>query len=312
MTKTLLYIRLRQFSREANGLGLYLLVFIAIAAILSFITYSQFKTNPNAWYIVVLLSIICLGIQYSRKDKEFIYKQLDKPYLQLFSEYLILTLPFSITSLTTKSWYCFPLLLLVLICIPLLKFQFKHQASFKKLSSVIPASNYEWVSGIRKQYIPVICLYLVAVAFCWVRILPLALLWFLTILISSFYLENEPVHILRAGNKTAGRFLSDKIKINIKYILILYSLPVIINVIFVREFLVITLLFIPVQIALICFAISLKYCTYKPNTNLLGNNVAFSIIAILSAMPYFLPATLLLAIVYFYKAEKNLKLYLHD
>lgn len=312
MTKTLLYIRLRQFSREANGLGLYLLVFIAIAAILSFITYSQFKTNLNAWYIVVLLSIICLGIQYSRKDKEFIYKQLDKPYLQLFSEYLILTLPFSITSLITKSWYCFPLLLLVLICIPFLKFQFKHQASFKKLSSVIPASNYEWISGIRKQYIPVICLYLVAVAFCWVRILPLALLWFLTILISSFYLENEPVHILRAGNKTAGKFLSDKIKINIKYILILYSLPVIINVIFVREFLVITLLFIPVQIALICFAISLKYCTYKPNTNLLGNNVTFSIIAILSAMPYFLPVTLLLAIVYFYKAEKNLKFYLHD
>jgi hypothetical protein len=312
MTKTLLYIRLRQFSREANGLGLYLLVFIAMAAILSFITYSQFKTNPNAWYIVVLLSIICLGIQYSRKDKEFIYKQLDKPYLQLFSEYLILTLPFSITSLITKSWYCFPLLLLVLICIPFFKFQFKHQASFKNLSSVIPASNYEWISGIRKQYIPVICLYLVAVAFCWVRILPLALLWFLTILISSFYSENEPVHILRAGNKTAGKFLSDKIKINIKYILILYSLPVIINVIFVREFLVITLLFIPVQIALICFAISLKYCTYKPNTNLLGNNVAFSIIAILSAMPYFLPVTLLFAIVYFNKAEKNLKFYLHD
>jgi hypothetical protein len=227
-------------------------------------------------------------------------------------EYAILTLPFSITSLITKNWFCFPLLLLILFCIPFLKFQFKHRAVFKNLSSIIPTSNYEWISGFRKQYIPFICLYLVAVAFCWVRILPLGLLWFLTIIISSFYLENEPVHILRAGNKTARKFLSDKIKININYILILYSLPVIINTIFVNEFLIITLLFIPAQIALICFAIGLKYCTYKPNTNLLGNNVAFSIIAILSAMPYFLPVTLLLAIIYFYRAEKNLKLYLHD
>jgi hypothetical protein len=312
MTKTLLYIRWRQLNREAIGLGLYSLIFIAIAAVLSFITYNQFKNNTAAWYIVVLLSMICLVIQYNRRDKGFIYKQLDRPHLQMFLEYLILTLPFSITSLITKNWFCFPLLLLILICIPFLKFQFKHRAVFKNLSSVVPASNYEWISGFRKQYIPFICLYLLAVVFCWVRIFPLGLLWFLTIMISSFYLENEPVHILRAGNKTARLFLVHKIKTSISYILILYCLPVIINAIVVREFLMITLLFIPVQIALICFAISLKYCTYKPNTNILGNNVAFSIIAILSAMPYFLPVTLLLAIIYFYKAEKNLKLYLHD
>jgi hypothetical protein len=131
-------------------------------------------------------------------------------------------------------------------------------------------------------------------------------------MISSFYLENEPVHILREGNKTARKFLSGKIKINITYILVLYSLPVIINAIFVREFLMLTLLFIPVQVALVCFAINLKYSTYKPQTNQLGNNVAFSIIAILSAMPYFLPIPVILAIVYYYKAENNLNTYLHD
>ena len=312
MSKTLLYIRSKQLKREANGLGLYLIVFIAIAAIISFITYTQYKNEKQAWYIVVVLSIICLAIQYSRKDKTFIYKQLYKPHLQLFLEYVMLTLPFSVTSLITKNWFCFPLLVLALICIPFLKIQFKHTAVFKHLSLLIPATNFEWISGIRKQFIPLIGLYLLALAFCWVRILPLFLLWFLTIMISSFHLENEPVHILRAGNKTARKFLSHKIKINIKYIFILYSLPVIINAIFVKEFLMITLLFIPVQISLLCFAISLKYSTYKPQTNQLGNNIAFSIIAILSAMPYFLPIPIILAIVYFYKAESNLKTYLHD
>lgn len=312
MTKTLLYIRSKQIKREVNGLGLYLVIFPAIAVIISFITYTQYKNDQHAWYTVVVLSVICLAIQYSRKDKLFIYKQLDKPHIQIFLEYVILTLPFSITSLITKNWFCFPLLLLVLICIPFLKLQFKHRAVFKNLSSIIPASNFEWLSGIRKQHILFISLYLVAAAFSWVRILPLFLLWFLTIMISSFYLENEPLHILREGNKTARKFLADKIKINIKYILALYSLPVIINALFVREFLMLTLLFIPVQVALVCFAINLKYSTYKPQTNQLGNNVAFSIIAILSAMPYFIPIPVILAIVYYYKAEKNLKTYLHD
>ena len=312
MAKTLLYIRSRQLKREVDSLGMYLIIFIVIAAVLSLVSFFQYKNNQQAWFVVAILSIACLAIQYTRKDKQFIYKQLDKPHLQIFLEYLILTLPFSITSLFTKNWFCFPVLVPVLISIPYLKFQFKHKAVFKHLSALIPASDFEWISGIRKQFIPFISFYLVAVAFSWVRILPLFLLWFLTIIISSFYLENEPVHILREGNKPAGKFLLDKIKINIKYILILYSLPVIINAIFVREFLIITLLFIPVQISLLCFAVNLKYSTYKPQTNQLGNNVAFSIVAMLSAMPYFLPIPAILAIVYFYKAKNNLNIYLHD
>lgn len=312
MAKTLLYIRSRQLKREVESLGMYLIIFIVIAAVLSLVTFFQYKNNQQAWYVVAILSVACLGIQYARKDKQFIYKQLDKPHLQIFLEYLILTLPFSITSLFTKNWFCFPVLVPVLISIPYLKFQLKHKTVFKHLSALIPASNYEWISGIRKQFIPFIGLYLVALAFSWVRILPLFLLWLLTIIISSFYLENEPVHILREGNKTARKFLLDKIKINIKYMFILYSLPVIINAVFVREFLTVTLLFIPVQIALVCFAVNLKYSTYKPQTNLLGNNVAFSIVAMISAMPYFLPIPVILAFVYFYKAENNLKMYLHD
>lgn len=312
MAKTLLYIRSRQLKREADNLGLYLIIFIAIASVISLATYFQYKNNRYAWFVVAALSIFCLVIQYYRKDKQFIFKQLEKPELQLFLEYFIFTLPFSITSLFTKNWYCFPVLVLVLSCIPFLKFQFKHRVVFKHLSSLIPASHFEWISGISKYFISFIILYLVALAFCWVRMLPLFLLWFLTIIISSFHLENEPVHILREGNKNARGFMLNKIKINIVYILILYSLPVIMNAIFVHEFLKLTLLFIPAQIALLCFAISLKYATYKPNTTLWGNNMAFSIIAILSAMPYFLPITLILALLYFYKAEQNLKQYLHD
>lgn len=312
MTNSLLYIRFKQIKREANGLGLYLIIFIAIALLLSYLAFTQYKNSEQAWWLVVLMSAVCLAIHYSRKDKSFIYKHLDKPHLQIFSEYSLLTLPFSISSIITKNWFCFPLLLLLLFSISFLKFQFKRKAVLTNLSSLIPASNFEWISGIRKQYISFISIYLLALGFSWVRILPLFLLWFLTVLIASFFLENEPIHILREGNKTARRYLLNKLKVNIGYILILYGLPIIINAIFVQEFLLLTLLFIPMQIALLCFAISLKYATYKPQTNQLGSNIAFAIVAIISAMPYFLPIPVILSIVYFYKAEKNLKPYLHD
>ncbi len=312
MINPLLYIRLKQIKREIDGLGLYLIIFVAIALLFSYLAFNQYENSEQAWWLVVLMSAACLTIHYSRKDKPFIYKQLEKPYLHIFSEYALLTLPFSISSIITKNWFCFPLLLLILSGISLLKLQFKRKAVLKNLSALISASNFEWISGIRKQHIFFISLYLVVLGFSWVRILPLFLLWFLTIMIASFFQENEPIYILREGNKTARRLLLDKLKVNIKYILILYSLPIIINAIFVQEFLLIILLFIPTQIALLCFAISLKYATYKPQINQLGNNIAFSIIAILSAMPYFLPIPVILSIVYFYKAEKNLNPYLHD
>lgn len=312
MINSLLYIRSRQIKREADGLGLYLIIFIAIALIFSYLAFNQYNNSKQGWWLVILLSAICLSIHYYRKDKNFIYKQLEKPYLQIFAEYALLTLPFSISSIITKNWFCFPLILLILFSISFLKFQFKRKAVFTNLSSLIPASNFEWRSGIRKQYITFISIYLVALGFSWVRILPLFLLWFLTIMIASFFQENEPIHILREGNKNAKRFLSDKLKVNMMYLLILYSLPIIINALFVHEFLLITLMFIPVQIALLCFVISLKYATYKPQMNQLGNNIAFSIVAILSAMPYFLPIPVILSIVYFYKARKNLNIYLHD
>lgn len=311
MTKTLLYIRSRQIKREIDGLGFYSVLFLAVVCFFSFVTFIQYKNDQRAWYIVLLLALVCTAIQSSRTDRSFIYKQIERPHLQIFLEYAVLTLPFSITSIFTQNWFYFPLLLSALLCIPFLKFQFKHRVVFKNLSSIIPASRFEWISGIRKQYVAFISLYLAAVVFCWVRILPLALLWLLTILISSFHLENEPVHILREGNKTAGKFLSGKLKINITYMFILYSFPVVMNAIFVREFLPVSLLFIPAQVALLCFAITLKYSTYKPQTNPLGNSLAFSIIALLSAVPYLLPIPALLSIVYFFKAENNLKSYLH-
>lgn len=312
MALTLLYIRFKQLQRELNRLGLYVFILAGIMCYLILVSYEKFKNGHNAYYVIAAMTLLCVGIQASRKDKSFIYKHIENPHLQIFSEYVALTLPFSIVSILTKTWYCFPILLVLLFCIPFLQFTFRQKTIFKNLSLIIPASNFELIGGFRRSYIGFIILYSLAIALCWFRILPLFLLWFLTVNIISFYNECESIQILRESNTTPKKFLLNKLKINITPIVILYTPLLIINSIFNTQFLLLNLLFIPIQISLLCFSICLKYSSYTPNKIKLGNNITLMIVSLCSALPYFLPIPTILSIIYFYKAENNLKQYLND
>jgi len=312
MAFTLLYIRLRQLQKEINGLGLYIILFIAIICFLVFASFKQFEKGEYVYYLIATICLVCLGLQYYRKDKLFIYKHVQNPHLQIFSEYLALTLPFFITSLFTKNWLCFPALILLLFCIPFFKFSFARKAIFKNLSSIIPATNFEWISGIRKYYISFVGMYIIAFSFCWLRVLPLFLLWLLTVIIMSFHSECESIQVLREGDKLPRKYVLDKLKINSIYIAILYLPLLILNTIFNSEFLAINICFFASQLFLLSFTICFKYGSYRPTKNLIGNSIALAIISFCSALPWFFPITLLFSIFYFDKAVKNLKQYLND
>jgi hypothetical protein len=312
MTATILYIRLRQLKREIDGLSLYIIPIIAIAAFLAFVAFKEFQKGENGIYIILALSLLCLSMHFSRKDKAFVYKHIDKPHVQIFLEYVALSLPFSITCLVTKSWYCYPLLLVILCCIPLLTLEFRQKTTFKKLSNIIAPANFEWISGFRKQYFLCIVLYVLAIGFCWLKVLPLFLLWFLTITIVSFYNECESLQVLRETNKVPKQFLVAKIKSCSIYLLILYTPIIILNTFFNPDFLLINVLFIPIQISLLGFCICFKYSLYSPNKANIGNGIALAIVSIGSILPYFLPIPAILLFIYFYRAENNLNQYLND
>ena len=312
MAFTLLYIRLKQLQRELNGLGLYVLPFAAIAGYLAYIFFKQFEQGKNVVFLLSGLTVICFTIQFYRKDKSFIYKHIAKPHVQIFSEYLALTLPFSVSSIFTESWLYYPLFLLLIYCIPFVKFQFRQRTVLKNLSSVISPDSFEWISGIRKQFIPIISLYVLAAGFCWFRILPLLLLWLITILITSFHTECESIQILREQVTDPTKFLLQKIKTNSIYIIILYTPLIIINTIFNKEFFLINMLFIPMQISLVCFAICLKYSLYRPNKIQTANNIPLAIVSLGSLLPHLIPVPAILSVIYFYKAGNNLQNYLND
>lgn len=308
----LLYIWLRQFLREANQLGLYIIFVIAIIGFLIFYSYEQFSEGNYGLYIIAGLTAFCFYLQVNRKDSPFIYKHICRPQLQLFSEYAALTFPFSIFAVFTKSWYLYPMLLICLAVISFIKIQTKIKTRFKNLSSIIPACNFEWISGYRKQYLAFTFLYVAAVSFCWFKILPLFLLWLLTILISSFHNKCEPVQILREGNNLPRRFLWNKIKMNSLFILIFYTPLIIINTLFNPDYFLINVLFVPTQIFFLCFSICWKYGYYSPNTTQLSGSIPLAVVGLVSSLPYLLPIPALLTVAYFYKASHQLKPYLND
>jgi len=230
----------------------------------------------------------------------------------MYSEYLLITFPFAVSSLFTDNWFCFPALVAALFLVPYLKFTIKQKTYFATISSLIPATDFEWISGFRRSFGFLIPLYLLALGFSWFRILPLLILWFISVTIASFYTECEPLHMLREGNFSAAKLLKLKLRRMTKYILILQVPVLTINTIFNPEFWLLNLLFIPLQVSFVSYAVCLKYSSYEPNKNAIGNNVVLSLISLGAIIPYFLPIPLLMALFTYGKAKTNLKNYLND
>ncbi len=309
---TLINLRLIQIKRELKEAGLRSFVVCGILLYLIYYSFIVYQKNLDAFLLIGFLFLFCLSLQASRKDKFFLYNHIDNPHLEIFAEYFILTFPFTILSLFTSNWYCFFIFITCLCILPFLKFTLKQKTYFRKISLIIPVQNFELISGFRKSFLFLVPFYVLAICFSWFRILPLFLLWFISLAIVSFFNECEPLHILKEGNTFSNKFLKQKLYRNSKFVLIFYSPIVFVNTIYNFDFWIINLLFIPVQLSLLCLAICFKYSLYRPNKNMGGGNIVLSFVSLGSLVPYLLPIPFIMAFGYYGKAKKNLNNYFHD
>jgi hypothetical protein len=313
MSFALIYIRYLQAIRilKDGGLGSILLPFLIIG--LSIASYKAYDNMRYGALLTAILVLLCVSIHIRRKDKKFAQLHLSNDHLQMYVEYILLTLPFAFTAIFTPHYFYYPLLLILLWFIPYLRYSPTPKTSLKNISTLFPtAHSIEWVSGLRNSFLTILPLYTLALATCWMRFLPLLLLWIITTAILNFYSEHEAVHILRAQHNNAKDFLNEKIKVHSFYVCIYYAPVLILNSIFNHDFLEINVLFLLVQLSLIIFAINAKYSSYVPAQQNLASNISVAIISIASVVPYLLPLPVIFAIVYYKKAIQNLNNYFHD
>lgn len=307
---TLLTIRFIQFKRNVSGARIGLLLLLGIFAYFVFAVYKIYQQNNQAWLLTIGLFLFCLSLQAFRKDKLFVFAHVDYPRQSFFLEYLVLVLPFSISSLFTSNWLCFPVLILLVGLVPFLKYSPSQKTHLRKISKIIPPYYFEWISGLRSSYLYILPLYGLALAFSWYYLISLVLLWFITVSITSFYAIAESLTILRVEEANAKAFLIQKLKKHSLLLLYFYLPVVCIGVLSHPQYWLVYLLFIPTQLALLCFAICLKYAHYRPNHSNAANSVILSLTALGAILPFLLPVPLVLLFVYYRKALNNLSDYL--
>lgn len=306
----LITIRRIQIKKESQDIGAGILLFLGILWVLIYGAYQAYQQMPNAAYVIAALFLACLNIQFTRKDKSFVYNCIEKPYREIYVEYVLLTLPFSITALFTPHWFLYPILLIALMLVPFFKYSIKQKTYFSNLSRYVSPRDYELISIFRRTFLYIIPAYILALALSWFRFFPLILVWFIVITIASGYNECESLNILREGAPSPVDFLKQKFVRHSKYLLLIMVPVIVVNTICNPELWLLNLLFIPTQLAVLAAAIFLKYSNYEPNRFFIGNNLIFAFVSLAAIVPFLLPVPLLAAIVFFNKSKHHLQNYL--
>ena len=309
----ILKVRLKQIKREALTLGtayvfffLILFVFIAIGLL------DQFSKSPNCFYLSGLIAFLIFSIQVNRKDKRFIRTASENAYKAVFTEYFILSLPFTAMSLFTPNWYCFILTTGAIFIASFIDITFNQTTKIKNLSKYIPPNNFEWIGGVRKNLYLILFIYILALALCFLNFVSLFLLWFLSTIILSFYIECEPLNLLLLNEEKPGRFLIKKTKEHAK-IFIFFTLPILIAyTIFNFETFWITVFIFCCFLINLFFGITLKYSSYQPNEKLVVNNTLMAIAQTGIIIPFLIPIPLLMSLRNYQRAKENLSNYLDD
>lgn len=309
---TLIRIRLLQLKRIISDEGIVTLFMAAILLVLIYAAYIGYQKKTDTLYILAFLALGCLSIQLKRNDLFFIYTNLKRPHLQIYLEYVMLVSPFVTPILFTPHWYYFFGLMLVIYFLPFLKLAPKQKTYFKNISSFIPPANFEMISGFRKSFISITFLYISALCLSGFSIYPYIPLWLITITTTSFYFECEPLQILKKDELPVERFLQKKMYQHGICLLIFYLPILVINTFFNPGEWLLNILFLSVQVGMLCFTICLKYTTYLPNQNYSANSVTLGLFSLGSILPHFLPVSLFMSFDYYNRAKKNLKNYLYD
>lgn len=310
---SLLRLRSRQLKRQLEKPGLVYgsLLFVISFVIIAFI-WAQFKDPLRAMFIAAGIVLTILSIHISRKDRLFVMSQLPVPEQQLFVEYSVLSLPFTLPCLFTHQWYLFPVLLFCFYLVSHIRIVLKQRTVFPGLSKFIPVTAFELLGGLRKNYMVFMVLYIAALATSWLMLAPMFIMWFFTIATLGCYQECESYDMLTISNDPPGRFLIRKIRAHYRRLLIL-TLPILlINMIIHPEHSWVGLLLLIIQLVLVTLGVAFKYSSYEPRRQLDTGNILMSVIALSSLIPFLMPLPLLFALKYFRTAKANLNNYLYD
>lgn len=312
MNSAFFRFRLRQFKKFIFEIPvIYLILLMGIALIAGIALYEFTKELKGSLIVATILLAAITLLQLRRNDYHFVLLAEEKTWKVFGMDYLLLSLPVVIIILLNSFWYISLGVMVGCIGIGFVEQPFRRTNRGIDPPEWIPAEAFEIRSGIR-QYGGIL---LVLYASAWVGLLlpyaSLASLWFFTVFFSDMFRYSESEQILFSQERSAKRFLSRKLRVNLKLYLCATGPVCLVYILLYPEqwWLAITFL-VAIMLNLILFVMT-KYAYYWPNTKITAGQVPIGLAMLSIFLPVLLPVILFFLIKNYLAACRNLTTYLY-
>jgi hypothetical protein len=300
----LLKIRYFQLKRD---LGFLFFVIVALASGVSYLIFNH--KQQIGLYAAGIIVYLFYNFHKNRGDIAFIKKHFENATSQMVVEYHLFLLPFSVPCLFTGYWYCFFALHVFVFTLPYIGFKTKIQLKYEFITRLFK-NDYVFISGVRKNLIVLILLFLLALALSPLKLFPLVALFLFNNILFSFYETNESIQMLQASQQTPKQLMASALSSGAGK-MIMVNLPVlVINSLFNTDLLLFNAYFLAYNILILATVIALKYESYQYKNQVSNHQIKLIVIILGLFIPYLFP----LAIIFFVQSRagaiKNLSHYL--
>jgi hypothetical protein len=305
----LLRLRWLQLRRAFPAFGLVLLA-LGLLGLLWLLHRAASQDAGLLPYIAGGAALILWGFHQRRGDHAFVLRHVAQARQAMAVEYATMLLPVIAVLLVAGAWqWAAGMTLLVLLAwVPVVQGGGVRGAWLRRW---IPAHLFEWKSLVQSTHPLGLLLWLAALAFCWLPVLPLFLVGAIAMLVAGAQEQCEPRAMLLATANDARTLLRMKVFGSIRIMMIMV-LPVIIGAtIFRPEWWWIHALFGVGMLVLVAYAIVLKYANYRPNIRLEANGANVSVAALFAILPGLSLVPLIMLVTEWPKARANLNAYFH-
>ncbi|HMQ75649.1 MAG TPA: hypothetical protein PKE21_04740 [Flavobacteriales bacterium] len=306
----LLRLRWLQLRRAFPLPGIVLLA-LAVIFVLGLMHRAVLRDASFAAYIAGGTLFTVWGLHQRRPDLHFLHRHVPRARLALAMEYGALVLPVVLVLALAGAWSS-ALVLLAAGAVPWLPVVRSSGVRGSWLRRWIPVRLFEWRGLVQGTHPWGLLLWLSALVFCWLPVLPVFLVGVVAMLIAGAQEQCEPRSMLLATASDGRTFLRMKVLGSLRIMLIMI-VPVLIGATLFRpEWWWIHGLIGVGMLVLVAYAVVLKYAHYQPNERLIANGANVSIAALFAILPGLNVVPLLMLPTEMPKARANLSAYFHD
>ena len=309
-TTVLLRLRWLQLRRAMPPLGMVLLA-VGVLGGIWLLRKAVLHDASLAPYIAGGALLAVASLHQRRPDLHFLRLHVPKYPWAMALEYGALVLPVFFGLLLARSWAYAALMPLAcaFAWLPVVNTSGVRGAGLRR---IIPARLFEWRGALQSTMPWSLLLWLMALGFFWLPLLPLLLLGAIAMMACSAQEQCEPRGMLLVTAPNASALLRTKVMGALRIMLLMQAPVLVAATVFQRDWWWIHGLFGIGMLVLVAFAVVLKYANYQPSDRLSANGANVAVAAVFAILPGLSLVPLIMLITEWPKAIANLRSYFHD